>query len=180
MTARKALLLWGLGWIAWTGLVGKTLLPHYAPLLSESRFVFIPMVQSGQLMEATDAHRDLLTRTRLTGNYWIDAFGVTGEVRIEYMVEITPGDTSRTWMPYQGSFASFPLTSPTWLAYRTQLVSQAMVLRDQEIDRVLKVHALKDALLLFGVPLIWLAVIFAIRANANLLDQPAQGGFSDF
>lgn len=170
---------WGIGVMVWMGMVGKSVLPHYAPLISESRFIFIPMVQSGQLVQASDAHRELLARTRLTGNYWIDTFGIEGDVRIEYMVEISPGDAMRTWMPYQGSFASFPLTSDKWLAYRAQLVSQAIALRSLEKDRILMTHALEDALLLFGVPLIWLVVVFAFRANTDLLNRPAQGKFPD-
>lgn len=180
MSTQKALIIWAAASVLWLGLVGKSILLHYAPILSASEFIYIPMVQPGQLMEASDAHRDLLTRTRLTGNYWIDSFGIEGEVKIDYLVEITPSDEFRTWMPHKGSFASFPLTSPGWLAFRQQLVSQAMDLRNQEKDRVLKAHALKDALLLLGVPLMCLAVIFACRANARLLDQPAKGKFPDF
>lgn len=179
MSTKKALIIWAVALILWLGLVGKSILPHYAPILSPSEFVYIPMVKPVELMEASDAHHDLLTRTRLTGNYWIDSFGIEGVVKIDYLVEITSSDEFRTWMPHKGSFASFPLASPGWLAFRQQLVSQAMDLRNQEKDRVLKAHVLKDALLLLGVPLVCLVVIFGYRANASLFDRPARDRFPD-
>lgn len=179
MTSKKALLLWAIASIPWVILVGRSILPHYTAILAPSQYIYIPMAQPARLMDANTEHRDLLTRTRLTGNYWIDSFGIEGEVNIEYMVEITPSDQFRTWIPHKTSYASLPLSSPIWLDFRQQLISQAMTRRHEEKERVLQQHAFQDALLLLGVPLMCLVVIFAYRANAGLLDRPAQGKLPD-